>query len=343
MQDDEALVEAVLQRHRSQVLESLIGGISDAGPAGLYDLVKVYPSRPSKGFRPALCLAVCAALGGNPSRARASAIALELLHNGFLIHDDIQDQSEQRRGAATLWAEHGLAVALNVGNATNLLALQRLMTNRWGLGPRLAWRIFEETQLMMQKSLEGQAIEVGWITQNAVDLTASDYFQMCLKKTSWYTCMYPCRLGVLIADGPSTNVSKFDRFGWYLGAAFQIRDDVLNLTAGSGEYGKETAGDLWEGKRTLMVIHLLANVPEEVRNKVQRFLGLSRAQRRAAEVRWMLRLLHDVGSIDYASQVAAQLAEEATREAVELFSSAPDSEERRFLLAVPRYVVDRER
>jgi geranylgeranyl diphosphate synthase type II len=217
------------------------------------------------------------------------------------------------------------------------------MANRWGLGPRLAWRIFEETLLMMQKSLEGQAIEVGWITNNAADLTASDYFQMCLKKTSWYTCIYPCRLGALVAEGPSANVSRFDRFGWYLGAAFQIRDDVLNLMAGSGRYGKETAGDLWEGKRTLMIIHLLTNAPEAERERIQSFLGLTRDRRRAADIRWMLRLLYDVGSIDYTSLVASQLAEEATREAVEIFRSAPDSEEKRFLLAVPRYVVNRER
>ena len=92
-----------------------------------------------------------------------------------------------------------------------------------------------------------------------------------------------------------------------------------------------------------MIIHVLANAPEAARERVRSFLGLTRERRRTADVRWVLHLLYDVGSIDYASQVASQLAKEAMREAAEIFGSAPDSEEKRFLLAVPRYVVDRER
>jgi geranylgeranyl diphosphate synthase type II len=183
-----------------------------------------------------LCLATCRAFGGSVERALNSAVAIELFHNAFLIHDDIQDASEQRRGGPTLQSLYGPAIALNVGNATNLLALQRIRANRARLGSALSWEIFEETETMLRHSLEGQAIELGWIRDNAHGLVADDYFRMCLKKTSWYTCLYPCRLGLLIAS-TSSDTRMLDRFGWYLGAAFQIQDDLLNLAGSYASYG----------------------------------------------------------------------------------------------------------
>ena len=98
----------------------------------MYELVPTYPSRPGKGLRAALCLATCGALGGRLERALNSAVAVELFHNAFLIHDDVQDESESRRGGPTLHAEHGVGIAVNVGNAMNLLALGRRQVRRFG-------------------------------------------------------------------------------------------------------------------------------------------------------------------------------------------------------------------
>ena len=135
----------------------------------------------------------------------------------------------------------------------------------------------------MRHSLEGQGLEIEWIRDNACALTEPDYYRMCLKKTSWYTCIYPLRAGALVAgDG---RPHRFDRFGWYLGAAFQIQDDLLNLDGEEARYGKEIAGDLWEGKRTLMIIHLLRQADARTRARVRRFLGKGRGERTADEVR----------------------------------------------------------
>ena len=88
---------------------------------------------------------------------------------------------------------------MNVGNATSLLALRRLMENRGIVGPATSWKIMEETERMMTHSLEGQAIELGWIRDNRYDLEVRDYMQMCLKKTSWHSFIYPMRVGALVA------------------------------------------------------------------------------------------------------------------------------------------------
>jgi geranylgeranyl diphosphate synthase type II len=191
--------ERLLADFRDTTSRDLLSSIPENGPPYLYDLVSLYPSRPAKGLRAALCFATCAALGGSRRQALNSAVAIELLHNAFLIHDDVQDGSELRRGRPTLFQEHGVPIAVNVGNATNLLALRRLMENRGIVGPAMSWKIMEETERLMTLSLEGQAIELGWIRDNRCNLRARDYMQMCLKKTSWYSVIYPMRVGALVA------------------------------------------------------------------------------------------------------------------------------------------------
>lgn len=335
--------EQLLARFRDVTTRQLLQSVPRTGPPYLYELVGSYPSRLGKGIRPALCCATCAALGGSRTQAVNSAVAIELLHNAFLVHDDVQDGSEVRRGWPTLPQQHGIPIAVNVGNATNLMALRRLMENRRILGPQASWQIMEETERMMTHSLEGQAIELAWIRDNVCNLTERDYMQMCLKKTSWYSFIYPMRVGALIARPGRLTRDQFCRLGWYFGAAFQIQDDILNLTADFGKYGKEIGGDLWEGKRTLMLIHLLQHCTTPERAKLRRFLAKGREERTVTEVRWVYyRMLH-YRSIDYARRAARQLAGAALLEGLAAFRRIPDSPEKQFILEMILYVVDRDR
>lgn len=338
-----AVVEPRLAAYRQLVLDALFADLPEQSPEYLYDLLRAYPSRPGKGFRAALCLATCVAFGGRVERAINSAVAIELFHNAFLIHDDIQDASEQRRGRPTLQSTYGPAIALNVGNATNLLALQRIRANREILGASVAWQIFEETETMLRHSLEGQALELGWIRNNATGLVDDDYYRMCLKKTSWYTCVYPCRLGLLVASGGRRAAGALDRYGWYLGAAFQIQDDILNLVGSYESYGKEIFGDLREGKRTLMVMHLQRNLTGVAAERLRKFLGQSRPERRDTDVEWVYEQLVECGSIESARNKADELASGARREAEHVLGPVLGGDDKSFLIALPEYVVTRAR
>lgn len=336
------LFEHRLAHYRELTHRALLDTIPGQGPANLYDLVSGYAARPAKGLRAALCLATCAALGGNPRKALKSAVAIELFHNAFLIHDDIQDGSESRRGAPTLHRQHGVPIALNVGNAANLLALQRLFENRDILGPHLSARVFEETEHMMRHSLEGQAIELNWIRSNESRLSAKDYLQMCLKKTSWYSFIYPMRVGALIAQGGRISAEEFCRFGWYFGATFQIQDDILNLTGDYGRYGKEISGDLCEGKRTLMLIHVLSQASPKDRRRLRTFLAGRRSERNEAQVAWIFGLMQHHGSIDYARRLTRQLQGAAMLEGLSSLRHVRDSEDKQFILAMIPYVANRD-
>ncbi|WP_437724900.1 polyprenyl synthetase family protein [Sorangium sp. So ce861] len=290
--------------------------------AALYDLMLDYPLREAKGLRPALCIAACRALGGKLEAVLRSAAVLELYHNAFLIHDDIEDESLLRRGGPTLHRAYGVPVAVNVGDAMLALSLQPLLDNieTLGLGPAL--RILQAVARMTRESVEGQALELDWVRRAAWDLADEDYVTMVEQKTCWYSFITPVAIGAIAARLDPGRIEALSSFARRLGVAFQIQDDILNLAGDVGEYGKEIGGDLWEGKRTLILLHALRHAAAEDRAEALRILALPRHGSAAEagarvktpdEVRFLRALIDRTGSIDHARAVAGAWAGEAQR------------------------------
>ncbi len=307
----------------------------------LYDLLADYPARGGKMMRPSLCIATARAFGAPAELAVRSAVSIELLHNALLIHDDIEDGSEERRGQPTMHRLHGVPVAINVGDTLGLMSLRPLLDNRIEIGHRLAMRILEETERMARESAEGQAIELGWRRDNVCDLDDADYFLMILKKTCWLASIHPSRVGALIGTGDGIDLDAFVRFGFFVGAAFQIQDDLLNLEGASQDYGKERDGDLWEGKRTLMLIRALQESTDAERRRISQILGRRRAERGAREIRWLRRLMDRYDCIEYARQVAHGLAGAALHEFSLLYGGLPESRDKRFIESLVTWVFQR--
>ncbi len=330
--------------YREQSTQSLISSIPNREPKKyLYDLVSVYPLRGGKGFRPGLCLSVCKLFGGKEEDAMHSAVALELCHNAFLVHDDIEDESEDRRGSPTLHAEHGVPIALNVGDAMNVLALAPLMKNIHQLGPELTWQVFNEMQHMVLESVEGQAIELGWRKDNSCKLKDDDYLRMILKKTCWYTCIHPIRIGAIIGTKGKIDADIFNRFGYYLGASFQIQDDLLNLEGLRENYGKEIGGDILEGKRTLMLIHLLNSCSPRERKELKHYLSLPRAGRNAEQTSYVMKRMLHYDCLQYGRKSARNLAGAALKEFYTLMGHLPDTPEKKFISNMIFYMINRDR
>jgi geranylgeranyl diphosphate synthase, type II len=288
----------------------------------LYDLLTDYPFRVGKMLRPTMCVSVARAVGGMGHNALTSASALELYHNAFLIHDDIEDGSESRRGKGTLHQMIGIPRAINVGDATNVLAVGLLLENLSVIGVSKALNVLHEIEFMAQQSVEGQAMELDWIATNASNLTDQDYFKMCVKKTCWYTFITPCRIG-LIVGYPSANtkdlvkhLAGLTRFGMILGIAFQIQDDLLNLQGEIETYGKEIGGDIYEGKRTLMLNHVLAHTGK-ASGKILEILALPREKKTPDQLAFILEQMQRCGSIEHGWKVARSLSNKAA----EIFDS----------------------
>jgi len=313
---------------------------SDAPSPYLHDLLTDYPRRGGKMMRPSICIAHARAFGGDIEQAVITAASIELLHNALLIHDDIEDRSEVRRGKPTLHELHGIPLALNAGDMLMLMSLRPLIDNVPRLGERLAFELLRETEMMARQTAEGQALELGWRDRNHTDVTEADYLTMVLKKTAWLSTIYPARVGALIGSEGRVDPSIFMQFGFFLGAAFQIQDDLLNLVADE-RYGKELNGDLFEAKRTLILIHAQQACCAADRKILDELLSLPREQRTADHVAWIRETLDRYGSIEYARRFAQALAGAASYEYSQIYGDLPDSRDKRFIGGLITWVFER--
>lgn len=391
-----SLSEGHLAPPASDVLDDYLAACKDAcdreinrlyGPgqresSSLYELILDYPLRGGKALRPALGIATCLGLGGHFEAILPTAATLELYHNAFLIHDDIEDESWWRRGRPTLHIDHGIPIAINVGDAMLSLSLQPLLDNveRVGLGPAL--RILRAVAHMTRQTVEGQAVELEWVRSNIWQLDDADYLAMVELKTSWYSFITPLQVGAIAAGAGPEWMAPLESLGRHLGAAFQITDDLLNLRADPEDYGKEIGGDLWEGKRTLMLLHALRSAEPPDRERAVQILarrrpsvddelGLdelldrlaargelsrtgraeiaARLQRRRTsdsknldDIRWLFGLMNRVGSAEHAREVARWHARKAAMQLAGL-DWFPASRHRDVLCSLVDYVHGRAR
>jgi geranylgeranyl diphosphate synthase type II len=300
----------------------------------LYDLLPRYPLRSGKGVRPVLCMAASAAFGGSVDDALPFAAALELLHNAFLIHDDIQDGARARRGQPALHVEHGAPLALNAGDALAAIANATLFRAARRLRPWAARAVLEHWELMTHETLEGQALDLGWQRDNVIELSPADYLAMCGKKTAWYTTIEPLAIGAIVGSGRVARGRETLRFGWFLGLMFQLANDLKGVRDPAGE------SDIEEGKRTILVIHLLDTLTGDDRAEAIRIMGLPRHERGPKEVSWVLAQMEQAGTIDYARSCVFDLADAAMREALAAFGPLPASEARDLLLEMTGHVLE---
>ncbi len=279
----------------------------------LYRMMRDYPQRPAKGIRPFLCVTTCRAMGGEEKKALLTAACIELFQHWVLIHDDIEDGSELRRGMPTLHKKYNMSLALNAGDALHARMWGALLDNEELLGEKLSISIMREFSKMVNKTTEGQHMELSWIASNRWDITESDYMDMCVRKTSWYTVIGPCRMGAMIAGAPEKTLSELEAMGKKLGVGFQIQDDALNLTADKSLYGKESSDDILEGKRTLIMIKLLGSASQQEKEKIASIMSKSREEKTAEDVDYIISMVKRYNAIEYARNLARSLVVEALK------------------------------
>lgn len=295
---------------RAQIQQLIFSLLPEQAAAGrpelqyFYRLLRDYPARGGKGLRSELLLLSAQAHGleeGGPGWERALwlAAALELFQNWVLIHDDIVDDSDERRGQPALHKAHGVALALNAGDALHAYMWQ-------AVGQAHLPAAYGEFLEMIHRTAEGQHLDICWVEQGEWNLTPADYLGMVRLKTGYYTIVTPLRLGALAAGAVPD--PAFTEAGLALGAAFQIRDDVLNITGDPAKYGKEIGGDLLEGKRTLLTLHWLTGAGAAQRDTFLAQMARRREDKDPAVIAQILGWLRSSGSVAYAQAVADQEA-----------------------------------
>jgi geranylgeranyl diphosphate synthase type I len=314
----------------SSNLEALNKGIAEP----IWELL----DRGGKRWRPALFLLICEALDKNSEDCLDFAIIPEVIHNGTLIVDDLEDSSELRRGKPCTYRVFGVDIAVNAGNAMYYLPLLPLMEKRAQVPAETLRDVYEVyVQEMINLSL-GQAMDITWHRgiANADDLDEEDYLQMCAYKTGTLARM-SAKISAVLAGANNELVEKLGRFAESIGVAFQMQDDVLDLTG--KEFAEKKGGvgqDITEGKRTLMVIHTLKSANKADRKRLVQILNMHTSDQALRDE--AIAIIRKYSAIEHVKRTAARIVEESWNEVDKLL---PSSEAKEKLKAFAEFLIKR--
>ena len=274
----------------------------------LYGPLAAYTENGGKRHRPLICLLAARAVGGDPRRALACAAAIEHFQTAALIHDDIADRGQLRRGKPCLHVTEGEGIAINCGDLALVTVAGTVLEDK-DLSDALKVRIIGELTDMMRRTTEGQALDLGWVRDGRFDLTCDDYLRMATLKTAYYSGAVPLACGALIGGGSEEQVEGLRSFGLDTGLAFQIQDDLLNLVGEKESRDKDFRSDIPEGKRTLVAVHALEHLGGSDRDEL---VGILQAETDdAAVLERAVELFHKAGSIEHARSYALDLTRRA--------------------------------
>jgi geranylgeranyl diphosphate synthase type II len=273
-------------------------------------IVSDYPQRKGKYLRPSLLLLTTRAMGGEMSMAINTAAAMQISEDWILNHDDVEDNSPDRRGQMALHKIYGDGLAINAGDALHMIMWQVLFENFSSLDNKLATKIMREFYTMMNRTVLGQEIELNWVKENRYDLSDEDNFFILESKTGYYTIAGPMRLGAILAGASEKQLESIYRFGVILGRSFQIIDDLLDLTSDFAGLKKIKGNDIYENKRTIMLLNLFRKAKGKDKSELVRILNKEK-NKKESEVIYVIELMKKYGCLTYGKELAVKFAKEA--------------------------------
>jgi geranylgeranyl diphosphate synthase type I len=300
----------------------------------LYDASQHLIIAGGKRVRPFITLMATEAVGGNRIHALPVAASMELLHCFTLVHDDIMDRDEKRRGVPTVHTIWGIPLAILVGDILYAKAYAAALTtqNIRSIAPQ---RLLQILDIMTDATIaicEGQAQDMRFEEHQVI--SENDYFEMIGKKTA-VLLRSSAQVGALIGGGTQDEVQRLGRYAYSAGLAFQIIDDILGLTASEATLGKPIGSDIREGKKTLIMIHARVQATPSQQRQLDNILGNEQASK--SQIQSLVDLATSLGSLDYAHERARQLITEA-KEELQTFHDTPA---KAYLLSLADYIINR--
>ena len=321
----------ILEQFKGEVEDELERHLPRTGePAEFYASVWDLLDRGGKRIRPALTFLACECVGGRSEEALGAAAAIELLHNMTLIHDDIEDRSELRRGKPCIHRTYGVPTAINAGDAMLIKVFE--IANASKIPQDRCHKLVELIAKCAYNITWGQAFEFSMWRRK--EFSEEDVIRLLRYKTGSLTRL-STEAGAIAGGGAENYVTAVGEFGETVGIAFQIVDDVLNVTGDVKEYGKEIGGDIREGKKTLMAAHLLKVAKPSDKKAFSNLLGRKKITN--SQIRKVIGLYEKYGAIKYAKAQADSYLEEAMK----TLHSLPSSEARENLEIIAKFLVSR--
>ena len=283
--------------------------------------------RGGKRWRPALFLLICEALGKDSDYCLDFSIIPEVIHNGTLVIDDIEDSSEMRRGKPCTHKIFQIDIAVNAGNAMYYLPLLPLMAQKAKLTPEMERDIYEVyVQEMINLSM-GQAMDIAWHRgiANADELGEEDYLQMCAYKTGTLARM-SAKIAAVLGGANKPLVEKLGRFAESIGVAFQMQDDILDITG--VEFAKKKGGvgqDITEGKRSLLVIYTLKKANSNDKKRLLEILNMHTSDQALRDE--AIALMQKYHAVEHVKHTAERIVQESWSETEKLLPT-PQAKEK---------------
>lgn len=305
------------------------------------DLISDYPNRMGKYLRPTLLLLTCKAMTSNIKLAINTAAAMQLSEDWLLIHDDIEDGSEYRRGKPTLHNVYNQELAINAGDSLQIIMWKILLDNRNVLDIETTNSIMDEFYTMLTRTVIGQTTEIDLFKKRLINYSDDDWFFIADGKTSYYTIAGPMRLGAIIAGATKKQIDLITTFGMYLGRCFQIIDDVLDVTSNFSGQKKQIGNDIYEGKRTLILSHLLNSLDKKDKIKLIKIYSKTKKDKTKAEVDWILNKMKENKSISYAKSIATKYKEKALKMLMKDLSFLDNNSARNEIETLVHFILNR--
>ncbi|MCQ2052607.1 MAG: polyprenyl synthetase family protein [archaeon] len=305
--------------------------IKDGTPSNLIEAIRQYPYAGGKRIRPSMILATCGAVGGKKEKAIPLAVAMEYIHNFTLIHDDLMDGDEKRRGMMTSHVKYGMQTAILAGDA--LFAKAFNIISQLDVPDAIMRKIMKIITTMVWDLARGQQMDIN--NEKRKSVTIDEYIETVRLKTG--VMFAACTSSGAVIGGASNDVVEdVQEYAISLGIAFQMFDDVLGMIGDPARIGKSASNDIRRGKNTIIVCHALKNIkdPEDMEKFMSIFGKLNASE---DEVTCVRKILEKTGSIDY----AIEMAKKYTENAIKKLECLGPSEDKDFMIALAKFAMDR--
>lgn len=311
----------------AEKVNKLVEKVIDAErePALLYKAARHIIDAGGKRLRPSIVVKSCKLVGGREEDAIPTAAALELLHTFTLIHDDIMDEDEKRRGVPSVHAKWGVPIAIVAGDLLFAKVYETIIkhTDPRHVSSKRILQVLREISEATISICEGQTLDMAFEQREIV--SQNEYFEMIQAKTATLFEV-SARCGAILGGANKNQVQNLGRYGRYAGAAFQLIDDILGLSANEKVLGKPVGSDIREGKRTLIIVHALRHASGDQRKKILEALGKRSASPKT--IQEIVDLVRSLGSINYSEEKAKNYIKKSKNALV----GFPPTEEREYLI-----------
>ncbi|MCL4364782.1 MAG: polyprenyl synthetase family protein [Candidatus Marsarchaeota archaeon] len=332
-----------VSRNKDGIYSKIMEYLPVKDPKDHYRIVREYSERRGNYRRPGLLMLCGELFGSSAQDLILPAAAMQLSEDWILIHDDVEDNSELRRGKPALHRIYGNEIAINAGDAVHI-AMWKMLKD-YMVQSRQGSKLFDKFYNMLEYTVAGQYIETNFVfnTRSMKSATEDLYLRIIDSKTCYYSVYGPMQLGAIAAGQGNDILGLLKKIGEPAGKAFQIIDDVLDMTADEKEFGKKRYGDLYEGKLTLIMLQTYKNATEREKVLIDSIYGKRREEKTLQDINTLVELVDKYGCIDYARSVAEKHGIAAMNEIKKSEKVLPSNEYVQTLLSAIEELYTREK